>query len=411
MRRYMVMMACVIALAANGQRRSLQEYIETAKQNSPLLKEFNNARLLNRVDSMLIRASLLPQVNGVSTNSYAPVIGGWGYDEAITNGINFSQVVSVSKDFVPRSILRNQFDLLRLQSDSLALTGKMTELDIAKTITAQYIAAFGSGQQINFNKEVLTLLRGEEVMLKTLTEKAVYRQTDYLSFLVTLQQQEILQSQAKMQYQADLLTLNYLAGIEDTATIALAAPSIELATLPEAENTVFYEKYRVDSMILVNNDALIDFNYKPKVRAYADGGYVSTFSEGYYKNFGTSIGLGITVPIYDGKQRKMQHDKIKIAEQTRQGYRDFFRKQYNQQIAQLSLQLRSSMSLIEQMNSQLKYAQTLIDANHKLLQTGDVKITDYILAINNYLNAKNSIRLSDVNRLQLINQINYWNAK
>lgn len=156
---------------------------------------------------------------------------------------------------------------------------------------------------------------------------------------------------------------------------------------------------------------MIDYTYKPKIKAFADGGYLSTFSQDYYKNFGTSVGLNVTIPIYDGKQRKIQHDKIKVQERTRLGYRDFFRKQYNQQVAQLSLQLRSTQALIDQMNSQMRFVETLIEANHKLLQTGEVKMTDYILAISNYLNAKNLILINSINRLQLINQINYWNAK
>jgi outer membrane protein TolC len=138
---------------------------------------------------------------------------------------------------------------------------------------------------------------------------------------------------------------------------------------------------------------------------------VTTFSEDYYKNWGTSVGLSIAVPIYDGKQKKMQHDRIAIAERTRQGYRDFFRKQYSQQVAQLSQQLRTTQELIDRMNGQLKYVETLMEANHKLLEAGDVKMADYIMAITNYLNAKNAIRQNNINRMQLINQINYWNSK
>lgn len=408
----LLILSCVLLLSVQAQQHNtLENYIQSAKDNSPLLKEYNNTRLLNRIDSLRIRASLRPQVSANSTNSYAPVIAGWGYDGAITNGTNFSQLISVTKDFIPKGLLANQFELLNLQNDSLLLAGKVTALDITKSITGQYITAYGDWQQVSFNDELSHLLSKEESVLKQLTEKGVYRQTDYLSFLVTRQQQEIQSRQARLQYQADLLTLNYLAGIEDTALIALTAPDIDLAVLPEAQNTVFYEKYLVDSLILRNSDALIDYNYKPKIKAYGDGGYVTTFAEQYYKNFGTSFGLNITVPIYDGKQRKMQHDKIKIQERTRANYRDYFRKNYNQQVAQLSLQLRSTQSLIDDMTRQLKFVETLIDANHKLLQTGDVKITDYILAISNYMNAKNAIRQNSINRLQLINQINYWNAK
>jgi hypothetical protein len=65
--------------------------------------------------------------------------------------------------------------------------------------------------------------------------------------------------------------------------------------------------------------------------------------------------------------------------------------------------------LIEEISSQIKYAEGLIDVNKKLLQTGDVKIADLVIAINNYLTAKSLLAQNRVNSMQIINQINYWN--
>ena len=119
--------------------------------------------------------------------------------------------------------------------------------------------------------------------------------------------------------------------------------------------------------------------------------------------------LVLTVPIYDGHQRKMQYSRLDIAERTRTGYKDFFTSQYSQQIAQLSQQLKATEELIDQINDQVRYSQTLIEVNGKLLGTGDAKIADYILALSNYLNAKNLLTQNNITRLQIINQINYWN--
>ena len=66
---------------------------------------------------------------------------------------------------------------------------------------------------------------------------------------------------------------------------------------------------------------------------------------------------------------------------------------------------------MHQSESQIKYAETLIEANQKLLETGDAHMADYILAIGNYMNAKNTITINSINQLQIINQINYWNRK
>ncbi len=64
--------------------------------------------------------------------------------------------------------------------------------------------------------------------LKKLTQASVYRQTDYLTFLVTLQQQKIAVLQAKVQLQYDYAQLNYITGLFDTTLQSLSVPEIAL---------------------------------------------------------------------------------------------------------------------------------------------------------------------------------------
>lgn len=184
-----------------------------------------------------------------------------------------------------------------------------------------------------------------------------------------------------------------------------------MSDLPELQQTVFYHQFQIDSLKIETNERQIDFNYRPKLSLFADGGYNSSFALKPYKNVGLSAGVSLSVPIYDGRQRKMLHQKNTFAENNRKAYRDFFARQYSQQIAQLHQQLAMSEQLIEQAANQIKYAEGLIKAQRQQLVTGDVRIADYIIAISNYLNAKNIITQNSINRLQIYNQINYWNRK
>ena len=327
MKFYVVVFFTLIVCNAAAQDKSLDFYLKAALNSSPLLKDYNNQVRSNLIDSMRIKATYKPQVNGTSNNSYAPVINGWGYDNAITNGANISALVGVNQKLVGKQNLQNQYEAIRLQNEGLNITGKISEQDLKKTITSQYIAAFGIGQQLSYNNEMLDLLKKEEGVLKELAGKGVYRQTDYLTFLVTLQQQQIQISQIKQQYQNEFATLNYLSGINDTSFTTLQMPSLDSLMPPGLEQTVFYRQYEIDSMKLRNSDAQIDFSYKPKVSLFADAGYISSLMYLPYKNLGSSVGFNVTVPIYDGHQRKMQHDKITIAEESRQQYRDFFKTQ------------------------------------------------------------------------------------
>jgi hypothetical protein len=64
--------------------------------------------------------------------------------------------------------------------------------------------------------------------------------------------------------------------------------------------------------------------------------------------------------------------------------------------------------LIDQINKQIKYTETLIGVNEKLLATGDIRLTDFILTLNNYFNAKNLVTQNYISRLKIVSQLNYW---
>jgi outer membrane protein TolC len=387
----------------------LNFYVDNALRNSPLLKDYENQIQSATYDSLLIRASYKPQVTGNSFNMYAPVIKGVGYDNAITNGANVSALVGVNKQLANKKLLNAQFQNIQLQNQLLHNAAAISEQDLKKTIIAQYITAYGDLQQLNFNREIYTRLTKAETLLKKLTEQNVYRQVDYLAFLVPLQQLNLFIKQLTIQYKDDFATLNYLSGISDTAFIVLEDPNILLNPLPEITQSVFFKKYEIDSLKLNNDKALVDASYQPTINLFADGGYNSSLAYQAYKNFGTSFGISATIPIYDGKKRKLQYSKISIAEKTRTNFKDFFSRQYSQQIAQLMQQLSATEGLITEINEQVRYSHALIEADGKLMQTGDLHVTDYILAINNYLNAKNQLTQNTINRLQIINLINYWN--
>jgi hypothetical protein len=393
----------------SAQSHALDYYLQQAVENSPLIKDYNNQVLSNRIDSLKIRAANKLQIAGTSNNMYAPVIRGWGYDDVVTNGANISAVVGVSKTIVSQHNLQTQFKALGVLSDQLNNIIKLTEQDLKRTITTQYVTTYGDLQELNFSSEIYSLLKKEDTILHKLTENNVYRQTDYLTFIVTLQQQELVMKQADIRFQADLYTLNYLCGISDTTLVKLDSPSIAPADLPQPVNSIFFKQYVIDSLKLVTDRAVNDLNYKPKLNVFADAGYNSSLAYLPYKNFGASIGVGLTVPIYDGRKRKLQNSQFDIAERTRAGYRDFYFRQYDQQIVQLNYQIRNTEELISRISQQIKYSEALIQANLKLIMTGDARITDLVIALNNYMNVRNQLTQNSVARWQLINQLNYWN--
>lgn len=253
--KYLVARLCLILLIAlagyikaAGQPADLNYFVEQAKNNSPLIKDYHNQLLSNRLDSAILRAGLRTQVNFLSTNSYAPIINGWGYDEAISNIANISTVVQASRNFVTRNNLASQVRNITLAGRALNDTLRLAEKDIIKTVTEQYITAYGDLTILDYNKEILDLLKREDVALRKLTQQSVFKQTDYLNFYVTLQQQELAYLQSVITYNTDYLTLNYLAGIADTVVRRVREPSLRDTLQLDLDNSPFYAGFVTDSL-------------------------------------------------------------------------------------------------------------------------------------------------------------------
>lgn len=393
---------------AQEPAKNLDYYLEQARISSPVLKDFENQRRSAGIDSLIVKATAKPQVTGTGTGMYAPIVKGYGYDEVITNGQALEALLNVNYDLLNKKRINNQLQGIKIRSDSIKYATQLSIYDLNKAIADQYIAAFASQEQVDFNKEVIALLDKEEKLLKTLTRSNIYKQSEYLTFLVTLQQQQLSLKQAELQFKNDYAILNYLAGISDTTQARLAQPKLQNELIP-AGNGFFVKRFELDSLKNSNLKAGIDLNYKPKLGVYANGGYNSSLILQPYKNFGASVGFTFSVPIYDGHQKKMQYDKLAISSGTVSYYRDFFLRQHTQQLNLIRQQVEETDALFRKISEQIRFSKGLIDVDSKLLHTGDLRVSDFIIAINNYLSVQNLFRQTNINRLKLINQLNYWN--
>jgi outer membrane protein TolC len=393
-----------------SQEKDLPFFIEKAQNNSPLLKDISNQIKSNSIDSLLLRATYKPQVNGNLNANFYPSYNGFGYDNTVTNGQVLSGLIGVNKKIVGKNRAEVQSETYKLIKESLSLNKKVSIKDLNKAIISQYISAYGNYEQIAYNEKMLNLLNDEAVILKKYTQNSIYKQTDYLIFLSSVKQQELQVLQIKQQYQNDIGLLYYLSGEIDTTAVILKKPEINLKTIQTQEKNVFLKQFENDSIKITNQNKLIDNNYKPSLSLVGDAGYLSSFISQAHKNFGFSVGLGLTIPIYDGNQKSLQHQKNEALFATNMAYKTNFQKQYQQQLLMLNEKLFQFKQTENQLKSQLQILDALIEADKKLLLTGDAQITDFVIAIGNVISINNAISQNKINTLQLINEINYWSS-
>jgi outer membrane protein TolC len=187
----------------------------------------------------------------------------------------------------------------------------------------------------------------------------------------------------------------------------LVKPDLRITNLFSVASSPVFLQSKIDSLKNLNARSLVDLSYRPKLEAFADAGFMAVKPLNIPSNFGSSIGLNFSLPIYDGHQREQQYSKIELAENTRKVYRDAYTSQYMQQLRQLQEQLRLSEELISDISSQILQQKDLIAVYRTEMEQGLVRFTDYLVIINSYSLTQNSLTVAEMNRLQLINQLNY----
>lgn len=398
----------ILQFPSFAQEKSLDFFINQGLIHSPVLKDINNQVNSNLVDSMLVKAGQKPQVSYKGLLYYAPVINGIGYSEVITNISNISSVVYVSQRIFNQKTIEAQYSKSGIQNLALRISSKITENELRKVITLQYLLACSVSNDITFNRDLLSSSKDEELILRQLVEKGLYKQVDYLSFMVELKAQELLLNDLQIQYQKEVSALHVLCGLPDTAYEQLALPEIKLNSPVSAANSPFFNRFVADSLKIQNEKLLVDRNYKPSINWFSDAGLLNDLPRDISKNFGFSMGLSLSVPIYDGQQRRLNYEKLKIAENTRTNYAGYFKQQFSQQLQQLYMELKKTQEIIPQVNQQLGFAESVIKQEKYLINAGNISVTDYVTALKNYISIKRNLNQYQVKILQIITEINYW---
>ncbi len=397
---------CPTLLAFN-QTRNLEFYLDEGIHNSPLLNDYRNQIKSASSDSLLIRAAKKPLVEVKSQLLYAPAYRNFGYDEIVTDQGNYTAVMGVSQPLFNKKEINNKYDAVDIQKRTLNNSSQISINELKKVITDQYLTSFSVYTDFIFNKNFLELLEKENVIVKQFVKNGIAKQTDFLSLLVETQSEEMLVTQIKSQYRKDLMLLGQLCGLNDSTWYELTDPKIEMKGTPDITKSPAYIQYKIDSIRIENEKAAIDIRYKPKINWFADAGFLTSNPWNFYNHFGYSAGVSLNIPVYDGKQRGLEKQKLEFNENSRQAYMDTYYKQYFQQIQQLNLELSSLNEMSSQVENQLRTSEQLVNTLKEQLEAGIIQMTEYINAIKNFKTISRSINLIKMQKLQVINEMNF----
>jgi len=396
-----------LPLFAYNQTRNLEFYLKEGIHNSPLLNDYRNQINSAIADSLIIGAAKKPFLETKSQLLYSAYYHNFGYDEVITNGGIYTAVLSVTQNIFNKKENRNKYNSVDIKKQLVNNSSMISIDELNKLITEQYLTAFSGYSDLIFNKTFLELSKRENIFVKQFVKNGVYKQTDYLALLVETQSQEILVKQLESQYRKDLSSLNQLCGLNDSSWYELVKPELKINGTPDISKSPAFLQYKIDSVRIENEKAAVDIRYRPKFSWFADAGFLTSNPWNFYSHFGYSAGISLNIPVYDGKQRSIEKQKLEINQDTRKTYENNYQKQYFQQIRQLTNELKALNEMQASLDDQLNTSDQLVKALKEQLEAGIIQMTEYINAIKNYKTIYRNVNLINIQKLQVVNELNF----
>ena len=393
----------------HAQSRSLQDYIQAGKQNSPLLQDYENTASIAQLENQKVKADYKYPVVQASANIMdAPIINGVGYDEAITNGSWYAAQAGVSIPLFSKPFETAELNKNSLDAQKAVWQGKMSWNEVKRQIADGYAQCYADQRLLENARDLLEIITAQHHLSQELAQKGIMKGSDVLLIELEVSNQKIKVKDQLAGLQHDLHMLNALCGISDTSLVKLAPPDFILS-MEKVDSSRFLKQYILDSLMALNQQEQFNLKYKPKVSAYADAGLNAVYLTSPQDNLGFSVGLSMNFTLFDHGQRKITEQQTKIKLNTASRYKKYFLNRRDQQLHSYRVQIGLANQKINELDTQVKQYKRLMHIYKSELASGDLSVNDYLVFFRNYLQAEQEYINQHKNKNTLINAYNYWN--
>lgn len=406
-------------------QNDLSYYISTAKKNSPIIADNQNQSLVNQKEIERLKSFYTkPQIGITADYLLAPILNKdnnsnqiqlnptsankyYGYDLGATNGGQYQALLNVSQPLFNGQRYKTASELIAVNSKINQNNIKLSEHDIEKIVTDQYILCLQDNKQIDFINQMMALLNNQKSILRKLVESSIYKQSDATLLNIEYQNYQGQLATLKANYQSHLFDLNILCGINDNTLIKLSENKISL--ISENQKSVFFEKFSLDSINLATQQKIFELKYKPQLNAFANTGLNAVNANTIPNRFGVSAGISFSYALFDGNQKKTTRNKTELLQRTITAYKTNFNNQNTMRKAKILAELNTYPERIAIAERQLKdYDLLLISYKNEML-VGQLSIINFITTLKNKMTLQKDFVLLSAQQQLLINTYNYWN--
>lgn len=416
---------CTSVLYGQNPTRSLPYYIETARNNSPLIRDYHNQiaiqqNELQRLKAFYTRSRV--ELNG--DYLFVPIIvredgktsfkwnakdatDYYGYDlgessGSLHAGINWTQPLLGNK------IYKTAKEQAQVHTDILNDNIRMEKHQLERSVKEQYILCLLDKQQIDLADSITETLNRQRSIVQKMIQSGSVRQSDL--HLLTIEQaaNDELRIAALQSYHTHLMDLNILCGIKDTAKVDLEHIDLQ-PDLSSDMPSSFWERYRLDSLNTVASLNTFHSQYKPQLNLFVTGGLqIGEFAYAY-KHFGWSAGLTFSWTLFDGKQKRWKERQTRVQLNTIETYKVNFQNQNHLRIQQYLTEIQRYDKRKALLRKQSAEYEALLADYRKEIQAGQLSVIDYITVLKSKIQVEKNYLLLQTNRQLLVAAFNYWN--
>ncbi len=413
---------CVSSMMAQDSR-SLDFYKTIARVNNPALFENKNLQRSNQIQQSIILSQFRkPIVNLTAGYLFAPFLfnnrrfisitqnperNAYGYDVSLSNGGLYSAQVGAAIPLLAGGIMNTYLRQNSLQVDLLVNKNDRLLHELDYNIAIQYITIYQIQQFILFQQNIISLVEDRKSVEELLVQKGLLPQSEYLLLEIEMKQRRVDIQQLKINLANAFGQLNSICAVSDTTVYTVAEPSI--SETPLQDHYQFQKKYQLDSTSISVQQDVFNLKYKPQLAAFGNAGLNASTTDNISHYTGFSAGLQLVVPISDGGQRKKNSEQTRLLLENNKQYEKQNQLEVKNNLEALQRQIVLTRESVTLISSELNTQEIVLQMIKDKIITGQVSVTDYLNALQNYVSSNQNKIQTLANLWLLINTYNYYN--
>lgn len=345
MRKGLLLVAAfTLVIAAKAQEAaskvwSLEDCITYAIENNLQMKQKRLATEISKVDVEAKKGALLPTVSASTgqnmswrpwSKSYVNITD--GTFNSTSSEINYNGTYGVQAQYTLWNGGRNkrQVERSRLSVEQSEIDERSTELSLQEQIVQLYVQILYQAEAVDVNRQILASTRVLADRAREMHEVGTLSRADLAQMQAQVSQEEYNVANALTQLNTSKLQLRQILQLPSDTEFDVKTPQINetrlTAAIPSASQVYdvsqsLRPEIRYYRLGIQAADVDIDIARRGKYPSVGvSAGINSSASSGMHNNFGTqlrdnlsnSVGLNVTLPIFDGHQTRSNVAKAQL---------------------------------------------------------------------------------------------------